>query len=180
MSFLTMYMKHFLIAAVIATVIASGTAFVYKTQRDSARQDTEKLRTEIQKARAEQVLALAAKDRELRKSVSSIQANHNAVIDTVRSYYEKRAAKSAAAAADSRVAVDILTNRLRVEADDYRRRLSGVYAAASRASEERGDSDPAATRQELEALEEACAVTTADYNFLYDTWMAVCNVKGCE
>jgi hypothetical protein len=127
----------------------------------------------VEKKLVEQQLKNAAMERESAQKQSELVVTHNATVNQVRDYYEKRLKTSR----DANTALD---NRMRYEANDYRTRLSEAVKAASKLAESGRDGDAAAIRRNYEILREACSVTTADYNALWTAWEIECQIKGCQ
>jgi len=125
------------------------------------------------KKRVKQQLKNAAMERESAQKQSELVVTHNATVNEIRDYYETRLKtfRSANAALD---------NRLRVEANNYRARLSEAVKAASESAKGGRNSDPAVVGRDYEVLREACSITTADYNALYQAWETECQIKGCQ
>lgn len=60
-------------------------------------------------------------------------------------------------------------------------RMSGISETIGTPPESGRNGDTAVTGQEyLEALEIGCAITTADYNALWNDWNDACQVYGCQ
>lgn len=55
--------------------------------------------------------------------------------------------------------------------------LSSVPTPSEEPADSRADTDTAATGQ---SLEESCAITTSQYNTLYQSWMNACAEAGCK
>lgn len=56
--------------------------------------------------------------------------------------------------------------------------MPGVSLAAERPAQDGPDPDPAAAGRSAEiALEQACAITTAQYNGLWESWQAACDAQ---
>jgi biopolymer transport protein ExbB/TolQ len=146
---------------------------VIKHQRDSARLELNEYKVAVEKKLVEQQLKNAAMERASAQKQSELVVTHNATVNQVRDYYEKRLKTSR----DANAALD---NRMRYEANDYRTRLSEAVKAASKLAENGRDGDAAAIRRNYEILREACSITTADYNALWTAWETECQIKGCQ
>jgi hypothetical protein len=171
MPFLMMWWKQIGIAIAIIGLIAY--IAVIKHQRDSARLELNEYKVAVEKKLVEQQLKNAAMERASAQKQSELVVTHNATVNQVRDYYEKRLKTSRAANA-------ALDNRLRYEANDYRTRLSEAVKAASQSAQSGRDGDAAAIRRDYEVLREACSITTADYNALWTAWETECQIKGCQ
>lgn len=130
---------------------------------------------QIRKAE-ERKLENKRKEQQVQLKINSIMANHLATIKQVRGDYEKL--KGEKAAADSSIA--LWRERVRLEVARGAARLSGISEAASELAGSGGDGDAAAAGSLLETLDRACSITTADYNALYESWTAACQVHRCE
>ena len=171
MPFLMMWWKQIGIAIAIIGLIAY--IAVIKHQRDSARLELNEYKVAVEKKLVEQQLKNAAMERASAQKQSELVVTHNATVNQVRDYYEKRLKTSRAANA-------ALDNRLRYEANNYRARLSDAVKAASESTQNGRDGDAAAIRRDYEILREACSITTADYNSLWTAWETECQIKGCQ
>jgi hypothetical protein len=166
-----MWWKHLAIAIAIMGLIAY--IGVIKHQRDAARLKLNEYILELKQKTVEQQLKNAAMERESAQKQFELVVTHNATVNEVRDYYEKRLKTSRAANA-------ALDNRLRYEANDYRARLSEAIKAASESAKGGRDGDAASARRNYEILREACSITTADYNALWTAWETECQIKGCQ
>jgi len=171
MPFLAMYWKH--IAISIAIISLVGYIAVIKHQRDSARLELNEYKVAIEKKLVEQQLKNAAMERASAQKQSELVVSHSVIVNQVRDYYEKRLQTSRAANA-------ALDNRMRVETNNYRTRLSEAVKAASESTKGGRDGDAAAAQRDYEILKEACSITTADYNALWTAWETECQIKGCQ
>ena len=171
MPILITYWKQIGIAFAIIALL--GYIAVIKHQRDSARLELNEYKVAVEKKLVEQQLKNAAMERASAQKQSELVVTHNATVNQVRDYYEKRLITY-------RDANHALDNRLRVEANDYRTRLSEAVKAASQSAKSGRDGDAAAARRDYEILREACSITTADYNALWTAWETECQIKGCQ
>jgi hypothetical protein len=166
-----MWWKHIIILFAIIALL--GYISVLKHQRNSARFELKEFKLAINEERVKQQLKNAAMERESAQKQSELVVTHNATVNEIRDYYETRLKSSRSANA----AID---NRLRVEANNYRARLSEAVKASSESAKGGRNSDPAIVGRDYEALREACAVTSADYNALWTAWETECQIKGCQ
>ena len=171
MPFLMMWWKQIIIAFAIIALL--GYISVLKHQRNSARLELKEFKLAIESERVEAQMKNAAMERESSRKQSELFITHSVKLNEIRDYYEKRLKSFFNANT-------ILDNRLRVEANNYRARLSEAVKAASESAEGGGNSDSAIIRRDYEALREACTVTTADYNALHEAWEIECRIKGCQ
>ena len=171
MLFLLKYWKQVGIAFAIIALV--GYIGVLKHQRDSARLDLKEFKLVIEAERVEAQLKNAAMERESSRKQSELVVTHSVTVNQIRDYYENRIKTFSNANA-------ALDNRLRVEANNYRTRLSEAVKAASQSTKGGGNSDPAIVGRDYETLREACSITTADYNALYEAWEIECRIKGCQ
>jgi len=171
MSFLIMWWKQIVIAFAIIALL--GYIAVIKHQRNSARLELNEYKLAIEKKVVEQQLKNAAIERESIAIQNVLVQRHADNIGKVRDYYDKRLIMYR----DANAALD---NRLRVEANNYRARLSQAVKASSESAKGGRNSDPAIVGRDYEVLREACAVTSADYNALYQAWETECQIKGCQ
>jgi uncharacterized membrane protein YvbJ len=58
--------------------------------------------------------------------------------------------------------------------------LPDIQSPSNGSTTESQNSDTATLRQSYRQLEEACAITTADYNALWDSWNESCTTFGCR
>lgn len=171
MSFLMLWWKQIAIAFAIIALL--GYISVLKHQRNSARLELNEYKLAIEKKVVEQQLKNAAIERESIAIQNVLVQRHADNIGKVRDYYDKRLIIYR----DANAALD---NRLRVEANNYRARLSQAVKASSESAKSGRNSDPAVIGRDYEALREACAVTSADYNALWTAWETECQIKGCQ
>lgn len=171
MSILITYWKQIGIAFAIIALL--GYIAVIKQQSDSARLELSEYKVAVEKKLVEQQLKNAAMERASAQKQSELVVTHNATVNQVRDYYEKRLITYR----DANAALD---NRLRVEANNYRTRLSEAVKAASQSAKSGRDGDATAARRDYEILREACSITTADYNTLWTAWETECQIKGCQ
>ena len=72
-------------------------------------------------------------------------------------------------------------DRLRIElAKQTTFGLSDIYGTSEGSAESGGICDTTAFRKAYDTLEIACAVTTSDYNSLYESWSKACEIYGCK
>ena len=171
MSFLILWWKQIAISFAIIALV--GYIGVLKHQRDSARLKLNEYIVEVEKAVVEAKLKNAAMERESARKQSELVITHSVKLNQIRDYYENRIKTFSNANA-------ALDNRLRVEANNYRARLSEAVKAASESAKGGRNSDPAIVGRDYEVLREACAITTVDYNALYQAWETECQIKGCQ
>lgn len=171
MPFLMLWWKQIAISFAIIALV--GYIGVLKHQRDSARLELNEYIVAVEKKLVEQQLKNAAIERESIAIQNVLVQQHADNIGKVRDYYENRLTTY-------RAANNALDNRLRVEANNYRTRLSSAVKAASESAQSRGNSNPATVGRDYEILREACAITTVDYNALYQAWETECRIKGCQ
>ena len=163
--------KHIAIAFAIIALL--GYIAVIKHQRNAARLELKEFKLAIDQERVKQQLKNAAIERESIAIQNVLVQRHADNIGKVRDYYDKRLIMYR----DANAALD---NRLRVEANNYRARLSEAVKAASKSAKGGRNSDPAIVGRDYEVLREACAITSADYNALYQAWETECQIKGCQ
>ena len=171
MPFLIMWWKQIVISFAIIALL--GYISVLKHQRNTARFELKEFKLAIDQEKVKQQLKNAAMERESAQKQSELVVTHNTTVNEIRDYYETRLKTSRSANA-------ALDNRLRVEANNYRARLSEAVKAASKSAKGERNSDPAVVRRDYEAIREACSITTADYNALYQAWETECQIKGCQ
>jgi hypothetical protein len=171
MPFLMIWWKHIAIAFAIIALL--GYIAVIKHQRNAARLELKEFKLAIDQERVKQQLKNAAIERESIAIQNVLVQRHADNIGKVRDYYDKRLIMYR----DANAALD---NRLRVEANNYRARLSEAVKAASESAKGGRNSDPAIVGRDYEVLREACAITSADYNALYQAWETECQIKGCQ
>lgn len=56
-------------------------------------------------------------------------------------------------------------------------KVSSIPVTAEQSTESRGNIDPATINQDIE---QSCAITTAEYNSLWQSWADACKVAGCK
>lgn len=167
MPFLTLYWKQLAVGIVI--VFLSAYIAILKYQKNSAIQELETFKLHVEKQKAEQAIQNAKASKAVAKEREVLTANYHNELQKVRDYYE----------ANSTINANVI-NGLRKQSNDYRKRLSEVLKTAISPTEIGANSNPANIRQNQQAIEQACSITTLDYNALYDAWIAECNIRGCE
>jgi hypothetical protein len=171
MSFLMIWWKQIAISFAIIALV--GYIGVLKHQRDSARLDLKEFKLVIESEKVEAQLKNAAMERESARRQSELVVTHSVTVNQIRDYYENRIKTFSSANA-------ALDNRLRVEANNYRARLSEAVKASSESAKGGRNSDPAIVGRDYEFLRQACSITTADYNALHEAWETECRIKGCQ
>jgi hypothetical protein len=107
-----------------------------------------------------------------------LKAKHLDELETLRRDYDAKGRNDKNSAGRT---IDLWRERVRLElAARYASGGSEVSQAACGIAESGGDGDTVATRPYVDTLETACAITTADYNALWESWNSACKVYGCK
>jgi hypothetical protein len=146
-------------------------------QRDDARQIHARHLQADQDAQEKRRVDNTIKYLKAEADQAKLMAEHQSTVATLRIQYETLQGHKA-------VADRSLGNfRERVRLDTERIAtigLSGILEAAGGSAEGEGNCDAAAIGKAYDTLEIACAMTTADYNALWQAWESACNVYGCK
>lgn len=171
MFILANYWKQLMIGLLILSL--SVYIAVLKHQRNVARFELQDFKLQVEKKRVAQQIENARIAQEVAKQKEQLVIEHNHQLNNIRDYYEKISTKNS-------TTISTLNNRLREQGISYRKRLSDVLETANISSEVWTNSNSDNFRAYTETLEQACALTTLDYNTLYDAWIAECNLRGCQ
>lgn len=171
-----MILKHWKAIGLIVVIAAVYISFItVLSQRDIARSELVEFKRAVTDAETKQRIENAKLKSASQKQQVDTAIAYNEHLNKVRDYYEKdRQIKS-----DT---IGILDNRMRVEADNYRSRMSAILKSTELSTEIGGDCDTtlAGRNQYITVIKEACAVTTLDYNTLHDAWINECKIRGCD
>jgi hypothetical protein len=148
-----------------------------QAQRDDAVAQLAGLQQEIKDAAETRKAEIERKDLENTISQGTLKANHRAELETLRRYYDARNGNDKA---DAGRTIDQWRERVRLEVARYANGGSEVSTATAGSSESRGDGNANPTGKYVDTLETACAITTSDYNVLWESWDAACKVYGCK
>jgi hypothetical protein len=149
-----------------------------QAQRDEARAELASLQQDIQDAHKARKAEIARKDVENTIAQGTLKANHLAQLEQLRRHYDARTQNDQAAAGRT---LDQWRERVRLElAARYAGGGGEVPATACGIAESRQDGNAIATGSYVDTLETACAITTSDYNALWESWDRACKVYGCK
>lgn len=149
-----------------------------QAQRDDARAQLASLQHGIEAAHKARRADIERKDVENTISQGTLKANHLAELEHLRRYYDARNQNDQAAADRT---IDQWRERVRLElAARYAGGGGEVPATACGIAESREDGNAIATGSYVDTLETACAITTSDYNTLWESWDKACKVYGCK
>lgn len=143
-------------------------------QRDDAIQALADYHAEVQAAAEKRKAENAAKEEAVARHFNQVLGEHAAEIDRIRRNYDaKLGNEKSAHIAD----VDMWRNWLRNAVADAADGLPALPGTTEGTAEGGGDGHAAATR--YDTLATACAVSTADYNALWQAWHDACVIHGC-
>lgn len=165
--FLTNYWKQLAVGLVVVSL--SIYIAVIKHQRDVAIFDLKQYKLAVDQQKVDQQLKNAEIVQNLSKEKEKLTTDHFAQLNRIRDYYEK-----------NRTINRTANDGLRKQNADYRERLSELLKTTRLSAESRADSDTNTLEAYTRTLEQACTLTTLDYNSLYEAWMAECNLRGCQ
>lgn len=149
-----------------------------QAQRDDARAELATLQQDIQDAHKARKAEIARKDVENTIAQGTLKANHLAQLKQLRRHYDARNQNDKTAAGRT---IDQWRERVRLElAARYAGGGGEVPATACGIAESRQDGNAIATGSYVDTLETACAITTSDYNALWESWDRACKVYGCK
>jgi hypothetical protein len=139
-------------------------------QRDDA---ISALNTYVAEAKAAKVKRAADnldKERSIKSALEVVAVTHEHAIGDIRREYDAKV----------KTTVDLndanWRKRLRNQVASTTSGVSSIPETSGKPSEVGRDSDAAT----IETLETACAVTTQDYNSLWESWDKSCKVYGCK
>jgi hypothetical protein len=146
-------------------------------QRDDAIQALADYRAAAQAADEKRKAENAAKEEAVTRHFNQVLGEHAQELERIRTHYERTLKDDRQRHAD---AVNNWRERLRLEvAKAAAAGLPGLPRTAADAAESGGDRHPAAARPVPDPIAAACAVTTADYNALWQAWHDACVIHGC-
>lgn len=169
--FLTSYWKQLAVGLIVVSL--SIYIAVIKHQRDVAIHDLDAYKLSVDKQKVDQQLKNAKIVQDLAKEKEALTTSYFVKLNKVRDYYEKNRTNNSAINST-------INDRLRKQNADYRQRLSEILETTSLPAEVRANSDRNTLEAYTETLEQACTLTTLDYNALHDAWMAECELRGCQ
>lgn len=166
-----------LIVVALAFATLSGYATLEHAWRLNAEKDLQLYKSDVDIAMGKQMRENQIADARLNKTITDIQKNHSAIIEGITNDYETK--------------LNLKDRDIATVRNDVRNSLLRQIAVNSSATPkdttntkeptEVGSNSNATVAQEVyDNLEFACAITTADYNALYDYSEGVCNTYGCE
>lgn len=143
-------------------------------QRDDAVQALADYRAEVQAAAEKRKAENAVKEQAATRQINQVLADHAAEIERIRKgYHADLGKKDAAHAGDIAQWRNWLRNSVAAAADG----LPALPGTTEGTPEGGGDGNAAAAR--YDTLATACAVTTSDYNALWQAWHDACAIYGC-
>ena len=149
-----------------------------RSERDDALTELANYKAEVIQQQQARAADNARKQQQADQHLAAIMATHAEQLNQIRRQAD---ALNITNTRNART-IDDLRNRLRDAiqsgaADG----LPGFPETAGDSAESRRDRDTTAARPTyIEALELGCKVTTADYNALWQSWDAACQVYGCR
>lgn len=154
-------------------LIALG-AWWYVTGLQKQRDDAiSALNTYVAEAKAAKVKRAADnldKERSIKSALEVVAVTHEHAIGDIRKEYDAKV----------KTTVDLndasWRKRLRDQVASTASGVSSIPETSSESTEVGRDRDAAA----IGTLETACAITTADYNALWESWDRACKVYGCR
>lgn|GEM_PF-5654966 len=171
MTFLKVWWKQLAVGFIIISLFAY--IAILKHQRDVATLELQSYKLQVEQQRVAQQLENARIAKESEQIKSQQAADYLNQLNGVRDYYEKISTKNS-------TIIVALNDKLRQQSVSYRERLSKILETANTSTESWRNSDAATTGEYAKTLEEACVITTLDYNALYNAWLAECELKGCQ
>lgn len=155
-----------------------------RSDRDAAVSELRDYKLEIDRLAAEREADNLAKEKEAKAKLSTVLVLHAAELETIRRQANERLKDEQKKSADADRAIADLRSRLRDAVKAGSARVPLVPRPAETATGSGGDCDPASIGPDsagtyIDALEAACAITTSDYNALWNSWQEACRVYGC-
>lgn len=160
-----------------------------RVERDEARQQLADYQAAV--IEAGKIRAAENLQKEIRAQQASdrVQSSHLATTEKLRRQYEQsqkrdrqQGEKDRQASIDQRD--DLWRERLRLDLTNASAGLPSFSKAAGIPAEGRGERDATdsgqADERYIDTLEIGCAVTTADYNALMESWQKNCEIFGCK
>jgi hypothetical protein len=160
-----------------------------RVERDEARQQLADYQAAVIEAGKVRAAENLQKEIRAQQARDKVQSSHLSTIEKLRRQYvllherdRQQGEKDRQASIDQRD--DLWRERLRLDLANASAGLPSLPEAAGVPAEDRGDGDTADPRQAregyIENLEIGCAVTTADYNALMESWLKNCKIFGCK
>lgn len=171
MTFLKVWWKQLAVGFIIISLFAY--IAILKHQRNVATLALQSYKLQIEQQRVAQQLENARIAKESEQIKSQQAADYLNQLNGIRDYYEKISTKNS-------TIISTLNDKLRQQGVSYRERLSKVLETTSTSTESWRNGDATTIREYTKTLEEACAITTLDYNAIYNAWSAECELKGCQ
>ncbi|HEY8355388.1 MAG TPA: hypothetical protein VIK69_10300 [Methylophilaceae bacterium] len=160
----------------IVIIVAAWHYMGLRAERDNAIKDLNEYVHQAELEKAAREAENAEKARIHQNILESSQKLHAEQIAKLEAQYHALKSTSSRTIADLR---SELRDAIKAAHDS---RLSGISETIGTSPESGRNGDTAVTGQEeyLEALEIGCAITTADYNALWNDWNDACQVYGCR
>lgn len=173
---LTFAIEHWrIVLPVIVIIVAAWHYLALRTERDSAIKELAEYVEQAKLQKAAREAENAEKARIHQNILESNRKSHAEQIAQLEASYHALKNTSSRTISDLR---NELRNTIEAHAAS---RLSGISETIGTPPESGRNGDAAITGQEyLEALEIGCAITTADYNALWNDWNDACRVYGCR
>ena len=148
------------------------------TERDAAITELGNYKAAVKTAQDQRKIENQIKKNNAASQLLSINIHHQNEIEQIKRNSDEKLHLQDANHTDD---IQRWRERLRIElAKDAANGLPGIQQAAEGSAESGGNCDTAAFRKAYDTLEIACAVTTSDYNSLYESWSKACEIYGCE
>lgn len=146
-----------------------------RAERDTAIKELNEYVTQAELEKAVRAAENAEKVRIHQNILESSRKSHGEQIAQLEAQYHALKNTSSRTIADLRAE---LRDTIKATSSS---RLSGISEPIGTPPESGRNCDAAVTGQEyLEALEIGCAITTADFNALWNDWNDACQVYGCQ
>lgn len=159
----------------IVVIVAAWHYLGLRAERDTAIKDLNEyvMKAELEKAARE--AENAEKARIHQNILESIRKSHGEQIAQLEAQYHALKNTSSRTIADLRAE---LRDTIKTASPS---RLPGISETTGDPAESGRNGDAAVAGQEyLEALEIGCAITTADFNALWEAWDSACRIYGCK
>lgn len=165
LNFLKSYWKPILIA--IAALSLYAFIMVLKHERNAAVDALQAYKIQVQVAGKQAELKAAETKQKQADVVTQTAVAYNDAILRVRKYYDNQSNPAGTAYA----------NGVQLPAISNSGTVPNVQTSAEGTASSGKDADTTLSGQ---SLEESCAITTIQYNSLWNAWNDLCKVSGCE
>lgn len=147
-------------------------------ERDDAIKALEQYQQDARDAVVQREIDNRQKEIAAKSAIDAIEVDHTQELETIRRNYALLNQTDKTAAAGS---IALWRERVRLELQRQTANgLRDIPETAGEPAEVGGGCDAAPARKAYDNLELACAVTTSDYNALWDAWSKSCEIYGCR